>query len=87
MKFEIDVPRVKGSNMICDTVFGDRLEMRADQALAKELLYHADLLASDYARRGFPEKEAYRLARLKFGGVEQIKEACRDIRTEIVWSV
>ena len=51
-------------------------ETRLDQ----ELQFHIDQQVAAYVRGGMDEKEARRMARLEFGGVEQIKEDCRDAR-------
>ena len=54
----------------------DRLESQLDA----ELRDHFDRLVSDFIARGHAESEARRLARLEFGGMDQVKEACRDER-------
>jgi hypothetical protein len=48
--------------------------------LDAELRDHLDRLIADYVRSGLSEAEARRRARLEFGGLEQVKEACRDER-------
>ena len=48
--------------------------------LQKELQEHLERQAADYVRSGLNEAEAQRKARLMFGGVEQVKEECRDAR-------
>jgi putative ABC transport system permease protein len=53
-----------------------RLEARLDA----ELRDHLERAAADYRRAGLGEAEARRRARLDLGGVEQVKEACRDAR-------
>jgi predicted permease len=53
-----------------------RLEMQ----LQTELQDHLERQAADYLRDGLSEAEALRHARLKFGGVEGVKEDCRDAR-------
>lgn len=53
-----------------------------DDQLGDEINFHVELLTSEYLRRGLTEREAYRRARVDFGGVEQIKECCRDVRSE-----
>ena len=52
----------------------DRLEGELD----RELRDHVDRQVADHLRAGLPEKEARRRARLEFGGLDQIKELCRD---------
>ena len=51
-----------------------RLEGEAEQ----ELEMHVELLTSQYVRAGIAPGEARRMARVKFGGVGQIKESLRD---------
>ena len=54
----------------------DRLEAQLDA----ELRDHFERLVAEYRRAGRTEAEARRLARLEFGGLDQVKEACRDER-------
>ena len=51
-----------------------------DREFDEEAQLHLDLAVEDYVRRGTPEAEARRLARVKFGAVEASKDACRDSR-------
>jgi predicted permease len=53
---------------------------RAEEQLNKELRYHYEKLIRDSIAAGIDEAEARRLAQLEFGGLEQIKEECRDVR-------
>ena len=53
---------------------------RAEAQLNKELRYHYEKLVRDAIAAGMDEAEARRAAQLEFGGVEQIKEECRDVR-------
>lgn len=53
-----------------------RLEIELD----KELRFHFESQVADKVRSGIPESEARRLTRLEFGGIEQIKEDCRERR-------
>jgi len=53
---------------------------RLEQQLQKELQFHIERQVSDLMRSGISEGEARRKAALTFGGVEQIKEECRDAR-------
>jgi hypothetical protein len=48
--------------------------------LDKELRFHFKSQVTDKVRSGLSESEARRLTRLEFGGIEQIKEDCRDSR-------
>src|SRR5947209_6105518 len=45
-----------------------------------ELRYHFESLVRDFVASGMDPVEARRKARLEFGGMEQIKEDCRDVR-------
>src|SRR5882724_11741430 len=51
-----------------------------DHDFDEEAQLHLDLAVEDYVRRGMPEAEARRLARVKFGAVEASKDAHRDSR-------
>jgi predicted permease len=51
-----------------------------DTELDDELRFHVETKVADMMRSGIPENEARRLTRLEFGGIEQIKEACRESR-------
>ena len=55
-----------------------RERMEAD--LDKELRFHFESQVADKVRSGIPESEARRLTRIEFGGIEQIKEDCRERR-------
>src|ERR1700693_4566932 len=51
-----------------------------ERHLDAELRFHFDGLVADKLRAGMSEPEARRNARLEFGGLEQVKEECRDAR-------
>src|SRR3954468_6788160 len=53
---------------------------RMEIELEKELLFHFEAQVADKMRAGLPESEARRLTRLEFGGIDQIKEDCRESR-------
>lgn len=55
-----------------------RGQMEAE--LDKELRFHVDQHAADLVAQGLDPQEARRRARLALGGVEQVKEDCRDAR-------
>jgi len=55
-----------------------RDRMEAD--LARELRFHEEQTVADLVARGVRPDEARRRARLELGGVEQVKEDCRDAR-------
>lgn len=56
---------------------------RLERDLEKELRFHFESQVADKMRSGIPENEARRLTRLEFGGIEQIKEDCRQSRGTI----
>lgn len=51
-----------------------------EQELDAELRFHIERAAEKYERHGMSHGAALRRARLEFGGVEQMKEATRDMR-------
>jgi predicted permease len=59
-------------------LFGRR---RLEQQLDKELQLHLDRQVRDNIAAGMSEDEACRKASLAFGGMDGVKEECRDVRT------
>ena len=53
---------------------------RLEHELDKELRFHFEAHVADKVRSGIPESEARRLTRIEFGGIDQIKEDCRESR-------
>src|SRR5256714_8078265 len=53
---------------------------RVEKEMDAELRFHIEAFGEDWVRRGVPRQEAYRRARLAFGGIERAKEECRDAR-------
>jgi predicted permease len=53
---------------------------RLESDLEKELRFHFEMQVAQKMQSGVPENEARRLTRLEFGGIEQIKEDCRESR-------
>src|SRR5205807_7656373 len=53
---------------------------QADQELDDELREHLERKTEEYVAKGMGPEEARRLARLDLGGVEKVKEECRDAR-------
>ena len=51
-----------------------------EHELDDELHFHIEREAEKYERQGLSHEAALRRARLEFGGVEQMKEASRDMR-------
>ncbi len=56
------------------------LKKRLKAQLQRELQDHLERQIADYVHSGMSEGEARRKARLTFGGLEQVKEECRDAR-------
>jgi putative ABC transport system permease protein len=54
---------------------------RAEDRLDAELRDHLERQAADYVRAGLSEDEARRRARVELGGLEPVKEACREVRS------
>jgi predicted permease len=53
---------------------------KMEEQLEKELRFHLDQHAADLIAQGLDPGEARRQARLALGGLEQVKEQCRDAR-------
>jgi predicted permease len=51
-----------------------------ESELSDELRFHFDRLVDRHVQTGLPLQEAQRIARLEFGGVDQVREECRDAR-------
>jgi predicted permease len=52
---------------------------RTERQLDAELRFHLDRQIEDYIATGMAPEEARRRARLEFGGLDQVKEECRDV--------
>lgn len=57
---------------------------RVERELDDELRFHVEQAAAAHEREGCAPDEARRRARLQFGGLEQIREDCRDARGVIL---
>jgi predicted permease len=53
-----------------------------EDRLDRELRFHLEEQVRAHVARGASEEEARRLARLEFGGLEAVKDACRDVRAD-----
>lgn len=53
---------------------------RFEDAMGDELRFHMEAFADDLIRSGMSREDALRRARLEFGGVEAVKEHCRQAR-------
>src|SRR5437016_5554950 len=62
---------------------------RSESDFDAEIQEHLAMLAEENVRRGMPSEQADRAARLRLGGVEQLKETQRDLRSvpflETLW--
>jgi putative ABC transport system permease protein len=63
-------------NWLTRLIRRERLEAQLDA----ELRDHFERLVLDYMQAGASERDARRQARLEFGGLDQVKEVCRDAR-------
>ncbi|MGH9451292.1 MAG: ABC transporter permease, partial [Terriglobia bacterium] len=52
---------------------------RTEKQLDAELRFHVEQQIADYVATGITPEEARRRARLEFGGLDQVKEKCRDV--------
>jgi putative ABC transport system permease protein len=52
----------------------------AESELDDELRFHLEQQTAKYVKSGLSEAEALRCARLQFGGLDQIKDECREVR-------
>jgi putative ABC transport system permease protein len=69
--------------LLDDLLFRLRTLMRrraTDNELENELRYHLERQTDKYVRSGMSEAEAVRRARLEFGGLDQVKDECREAR-------
>ena len=53
---------------------------RADQDLSDELQFHLQNQIDEFVAQGMNPQQARRAARQSLGGVEQVKEECREMR-------
>jgi putative ABC transport system permease protein len=69
--------------MLSDLIFRWRSLWRrstAETELDQEMRFHLEQQVEKYVRGGMTREQALRRARAEFGGVEQVKEECRDAR-------
>ena len=75
--------RLGGCAMFSDLIFRLRSLLRPNRVEAElddELRFHFEAQIEKDVRSGLPRPEATRRARLLFGGLDQVKEECRDAR-------
>src|SRR5579862_93183 len=64
------------------------LRKRVEHELDEELQFHLEMEARKNTAAGAREAEATHLARIRFGGLQQVKEECRAIRgTQLIETV
>src|SRR5438876_4897951 len=56
------------------------LKSSVEQELAEELRFHLGKLTEEYVAKGMTPEEARYAALRELGGMEQIREECRDMR-------
>ena len=69
--------------LLHDLVFRLRALMRhsaAENELDDELRFHLERQSDKYVKAGMSEAEAVRRVRLEFGGLDQVKDKCREAR-------
>ena len=69
--------------LLHDLLFRLRILLRrpaAENELEDELRFHLERQTDKYVRSGMSEAEARRRARLEFGGLDQVKNECREAR-------
>jgi len=69
--------------MLTDLAFRIRSLFRqrtVEDELDHELLFHAEQQRDKYVKSGMTLNEAARLVRIEFGGIDQVKEDCREAR-------
>ena len=73
--------RLTPAKATLDPLYARVLVLETGEArLDAELRYHLERLVRESIAAGMEPREARRRARLEFGGVEQIKEDCRDVQ-------
>ena len=71
---------MNGLKVLFRRVLGLFRKWKLDQELDEELRFHVQRQAEANERAGMSPEEARYAALRRFGGVEQAKERCRDIR-------
>ena len=69
--------------LLHDLLFRLRMLMRhpaAENELEDELRFHLERQTDKYVKSGMSESEALRRVRLEFGGLDQVKNECREAR-------
>src|SRR5215469_7071758 len=53
---------------------------KTEKQLDSELRFHIEQLTDDYLKSGMSRAEAERRAKIEFGGIEGVKQECRESR-------
>jgi putative ABC transport system permease protein len=72
------MPLLARLSSFCRNIFA---RPRIERELDDELRAYVDQLASEHRERGMPAAEARRAALLQLGGIDQVKEEVRQVRT------
>jgi predicted permease len=70
--------RMTGLRIFIHRLLGLFVRRRLERDIDEEIRSHLEMQIEDYLRQGMSWEDARRAARLKFGGVEQVKEAYRE---------
>ena len=73
--------------MLADFLYRLRALFRRDtveRELDEELRFHFAQHVEKHVRSGVPQAEAVRRSRMEFGGIEQVKEECREARGTVL---
>jgi putative ABC transport system permease protein len=68
------------SNRLRSWLGGNFRRSTLERDMDAELRFHVIAYTEDLVRNGVPRTEAVRRAGIEFGGIEQVKESCRDAR-------
>jgi hypothetical protein len=74
--------------MLRDALYRVRAVLRrraAEEDLDQELRFHFEKLVEKLVSAGISESEARRRARLEFGGIDEVKEECREAEAPRNW--
>src|SRR5215813_15491058 len=73
-----------GLRVFFQRLLGLFLRRKLERELEEEIRSHLEMQIEDNLRQGMSVEDARRAARLRFGGVEQVKEAYRD-KSRLGW--
>src|SRR5512139_2476586 len=70
-----------GLRVLASRIRGLWARRSMDHRMEEELQYHLEMLEQEAIRRGVAPEDARYAARREFGGVDQVREVCRDTRS------